>query len=150
MKKLMLAQWTKELERQVTRVKPGIAGAVKEIGTAATEIAREKIGHYQAETGPFPSWPALADSTIAEKTRLGYAPPDNPLLRSGELRDTISFYTDGFSVIVGSRDPVARWQELGTDRIPPRPLIGPAMFDVIPLARQALGKALTAVMRGEA
>lgn len=88
--------------------------------------AKAYIGEYQD------GWPALAESTLEEKTRLGYAPPDNPLLRTGEMRESIEHFASesfgGAEGAIGSNDPVANWQEHGTSRgIPPRPFIGLSM-----------------------
>ena len=64
-------------------------------------------------------WPDLAASTIADKARQGYLTP-KPLLRSGEMRDSIEYTVHGMEGSVGSNDPVAVFQELGTSRIPAR------------------------------
>lgn len=90
--------------------------------------AKEKIGHYQDDSGPFPAWEPLADSTEEEKDRLGY-PLNAPLLREGDLRDSIQHEVHMLEAIVGSKSPIAAYQEFGTDRIPPRPFIGPAAFE---------------------
>lgn len=98
--------------------------------------AKARIGHYQAEAGPFPAWDPLTDATIADKQRQGYGVPD-PLLRNGGMRDSIesAFRPDGFTV--GSPDPVLLYQEEGTEgpnpgpdgwHVPPRPVLGPALF----------------------
>ena len=75
--------------------------------------AKSAIGKEHEE------WPALAASTIADKQHQGYATP-KPLLRSGELRDSIQFTVSGNEGCVGSDSEVALYQELGTSRIPPR------------------------------
>jgi phage gpG-like protein len=68
-------------------------------------------------------WPDLAPSTIADKKAHGYATP-KPLLRTGEMRDSIEYVVHGHEGAVGSNDPVAVYQELGTSRgIPPRPFL---------------------------
>jgi hypothetical protein len=64
-------------------------------------------------------WPPLAASTIYDKEHKGYAVP-KPLLRTGEMRDSIQYTVEGNQGCVGSNDPKAVWQELGTSRIPPR------------------------------
>lgn len=51
---------------------------------------------------------------------------DVPWLRSGALRDSIGHTTAGAEAVVGSRDPVAVYQECGTHRDPPRPFLAPA------------------------
>jgi len=86
-----------------------------------------RIGHYQAAVGPFPKWQQLAAETQAERARLGYTPND-PLLREGTLARSIQFTIEGNTGYVGSDDPVAAYQELGTVRIPARPFLGPALF----------------------
>ncbi len=91
--------------------------------------AKEKIGEYQEEAGPFPAWEPLSPSTLAEKERLGYAPPDNPLLRTGDMRDSIEHRVEGLEAQVGSNNDVAVYQELGTARIPARSFLGGAAVE---------------------
>ena len=64
-------------------------------------------------------WPDLAASTIADKAAHGYPTP-KPLLRTGEMRDSIEYTVHGLEGAVGSNLDRAVWQELGTSRIPPR------------------------------
>ncbi len=65
-------------------------------------------------------WAPLAESTIADKAKHGFPTP-KPLLRTGELRDSIEYTVSGLEGCVGSDDPVAVYQELGTSRgLPPR------------------------------
>ncbi len=94
------------------------------------KTAKEEIGHYQAESGPFPSWAPLADSTVREKERLGYTgrlSADDPLLRTGEMRDSIEHRTGDMEAFIGTDSPIAPYHEFGTDKMPPRPFIGPAL-----------------------
>ncbi|HEY0206422.1 MAG TPA: hypothetical protein VGC15_20005 [Acetobacteraceae bacterium] len=86
-----------------------------------------RLGEYQAAVGPFPKWQQLAAETQAERARLRYAPND-PLLRDGTLARSIEITIKGDTGYVGSNDPVAEFQELGTARIPARPFLGPALF----------------------
>jgi hypothetical protein len=64
-------------------------------------------------------WPDLAPSTISDKQAHGYKTPA-PLLRTGEMRDSITHTVDGNQGCVGSDSEIAFWQELGTRHIPPR------------------------------
>ena len=91
------------------------------------KTAKSEIGHYQPEVGPFQDWAPLADSTEAEKSRLGY-PTGAPLLRDGNLRDSIEHEINGLEAVIGSKSDIAAYQEFGTATIPPRPFIGPAAF----------------------
>jgi phage gpG-like protein len=42
------------------------------------------------------------------------APPDNPLLASGAMRDSIGVKVDGDAAQIGTNDQVAIWQNQGT------------------------------------
>lgn len=64
-------------------------------------------------------WAPLAASTIADKQQHGFPTP-KPLLRTGEMRDSIEFQVDGLQGCVGSNSEIAVFQELGTSKIPPR------------------------------
>lgn len=89
-----------------------------------TEAKRE-IGHYQGATGPFGEWPELADSTKAERVEAGFTEND-PLLRTGELRDSIGVAFDGDHAAVGSDLDKAVDMELGTQHVPARSFLGGA------------------------
>lgn len=103
------------------------------------EEAKAEIGHYQGAAGPFEAWPTLADTTLngyttdggkhfPGKIELGYSPPDNPLLREGDLRSSIGSAHDEHHAVVGSDSQIAVWQELGTKRMPARSFLGRAVF----------------------
>ena len=90
--------------------------------------ARETLGTYQEAVGPLPSWRELAPSTQAERSLAGYTPND-PLLRSGELRESIQDeVTDDPHGRVFTDNPHAADLEFGTIRIPPRPFMGVAVY----------------------
>jgi HK97 gp10 family phage protein len=87
--------------------------------------AKRVIGTYDY------NWPALAEATIADRVAQGFA-PDEPLLRTGEMRDSIEHRveTEGLGMktvgLVGTDNPIAKYQELGTRTIPPRSFLGEA------------------------
>lgn len=86
------------------------------------EEAKGFLGEYQS------GWAPLKPETIARKVN-----GDTPLLETGEMRDSIEHMSapDGTGAMgaIGSNDPVALWQELGTSRgIPPRPFLALAMM----------------------
>lgn len=89
--------------------------------------AKEQIGEYQPQVGPFQAWPQLADSTKEDRVRQGFT-ENEPLLRTGGLRDSISREVHQHQAVVGSTSDVMVYQELGTSHIPPRPVLGPAAF----------------------
>lgn len=103
--------------------------------------AKSQIGHYQPEVGPFQDWAPLAESTEKEKARLGY-PANAPLLREGDLRESIEHEVQGQEAVVGSKSEIAEYQEFGTSTIPPRPFIGPAAFKNKEAIQHILGASL--------
>lgn len=99
--------------------------ALERVAVKIEKTAKEEFGTYQPAVGPFDAWPELAESTKDERERLGFT-PDDPLLRSGDLRDTIKHRTANLETEIGSDSDVMVYQEFGTERIPPRPVLGPA------------------------
>src|SRR2546429_278281 len=75
--------------------------------------AKAAIGHEHE------LWPDLAESTIRDKAAKGYKTPA-PLLRTGELRDSIKYMVSGNEGCVGTDLERAPYLELGTSRMPPR------------------------------
>jgi len=112
--------------------------------------ARAQIGEYQEAIGNYPAWAELAESTEDEKARLG-APADAPLLRYGDLQKSFRSELEGDeTVIVGSTDPVMEYHEFGTSKMPPRPVLGPALLKNDERIRQILGVAmLDAIVSGQ-
>ena len=114
---------------------------------AAETAAKSYIGNYQD------GWPVLAESTIVEKNRLGYAPPDNPLLREGAMRDSIAHLAalsgEGAEGVVYSDSKIALYQETGTDRIPPRPFLALALFHSEPLISKLFGEFAEQILTGK-
>jgi len=75
--------------------------------------AKRVIGTYDY------GWTELADATKKDRTDKGFSEND-PLLRTGEMRESIGHAVHGDTASVGSNDDKAVWQELGTSRIPAR------------------------------
>lgn len=109
--------------------------------------AKEKIGNYQAEAGPFAAWAPLAESTKAGRTSAGFS-EDDPLLRTGDMRDTIEHKVVRSVGHVGSDSDIALYQELGTDRIPARSFLGGSAFEAEPEIRAKVGATYTAFLSG--
>ena len=119
---MTLEEWAELLRGAATRVLPALEQVVEETVIYAAVLAKGKIGVQQED------WAPLAASTIADKRTLGFSGPYySPLLREGEMQDSISFETNYLTGLMGSDDKVAYWQEFGTSKMPPRPFIGPAM-----------------------
>jgi hypothetical protein len=82
--------------------------------------AKRVIGTYELD------WPQLAPSTQEERVKEGF-PANEPLLRTGELRDSIEYTViSDHEAEVGSNLDIAVYQELGTAHIPPRSFLAAA------------------------
>ena len=136
-----IAEFTRFMQGRIAST-----GVVAEAGLerAAEAIAKEakaEIGHYQESAGPFVGWKELSSATldgfdhpqagyIPGKRELGYADAgnDNPLERTGGLRDSYEHTVRGREAEVGSNADEAVWQEMGTMNalypIPPRAVLG--------------------------
>jgi hypothetical protein len=106
--------------------------ALHKVGALVEAAAKKKIGNYQ------PGWAKLAATTLEGwgpfpgKIDLGYAPPDNPLLRTGGLKGSYEHSVGVNEVAIGSNDDKAVWHELGTSKMPARPVLFPAAHEKIP------------------
>jgi len=135
------------VEREVVTVATLHMG-LKRVAAAIEKTAKEEIGEYQPEVPPFPAWAPLAESTIDNRVAQGYS-PDEPLLRTGDLRDSISHQVEGLEAAIGSDSEIALYQELGTKTIPPRPFLGPAAIRNEQLTLKTVGAAAVHGITGD-
>ncbi|MBB1228211.1 hypothetical protein [Pantoea pleuroti] len=133
-----LEQFARELSSASASITNGLEAGFRIIVKEIEETAKKEIGVYQPAYGPFDAWAPLAESTKHDRVRQGYS-EDEPLLRSGELRDSIESEVVGLAAIVGTKSEIGLWQEVGTTHIPPRPFIGPAYVRKIDPLREAMG-----------
>lgn len=85
------------------------------------------------------------------RSSLGHSPDSGhatPWEQTGHLRDSIEVSADDDGVVVGSTDPVAVDQELGTERIPPRPFLTPVAARSGAGLANAVGDAVRAAVTG--
>jgi phage gpG-like protein len=98
-----------------------IAGFIRHLATL--EPAVISAGHRGVRDGA----EIIRDEAKAE---LGFAPPDNPLLRTGELAESIEVTADRDEAEIGSNEDIAVYQEMGTPDarfpIPARSFLGGA------------------------
>jgi phage gpG-like protein len=103
--------------------------------------AKSTIGKNNYNIG----WAPIAESTRADKAKHGYAVPA-PLLRTGELRDSIEYTLSHNEGCVGTDDPIAPYQEFGTSRIPPRSfLVSSAIASEDKIRRMATATTIAAL-----
>jgi hypothetical protein len=107
-------------------VETQVNAALKDAALLLEYEAISEFGKYQEGAGPFGTWPSLAEATKIDRVRKGFS-EDEPLLRSGGLRDSSRHEVSATEAIVGNIDPVMEYQEHGTAKIPPRPVYGIAL-----------------------
>lgn len=101
------------MSRQVASLPAAQHAALAEGAEIIRLEAQSYPGSYQ------PGWASLQPETIAHK-----AAGDSPLRETGELADSYGAkVVDANHAAVGSDDEKAIWQELGTPRIPARPVL---------------------------
>jgi hypothetical protein len=129
------------LRVSAARVKPHLKHETEKLVEQARDQAKVLIGQE------YGGWPALAESTIVQKTRLGYVgnvSATDPLLRTGHMRASIEakaeVSAEGATGVVGSNDKVAVYQEMGTSRIPPRPFLATSLMGSQRRAEKAFGE----------
>lgn len=124
------------------RCEAELSFVVVEVIDDAAARARQYIG--QPQSGWPMAWEPLSGATvdgfrhysgrwIPGKAELGYGAYERPLLREGDMRDSIEVNALGLFGEVGSDSKIALWQEMGTPGaaypIPPRPFLAKGMMD---------------------
>lgn len=103
----------------------------KEVLDRASKVilieAKSELGRYQPAAGSSPAWAALSQSTMDERVSKGFS-ADEPLLRTGHLRDSIERHFDEHQAVIGSDDPYAIVHEMGSMFVPPRPFLAGAVY----------------------
>lgn len=120
---------------------------LEKAATAIEKTAKEEVGTYQRAIGPYGAWPELAESTKKQRVEQGYSEND-PGLRSGAMRDSISHHTSMNEAVVGSDDQHLVWFELGTDKQEPRAVLGPAVEHNHHVIRKIMGRAFVRGLLG--
>jgi hypothetical protein len=109
--------------------------------------AWREFGHYQDAAGPFAAWAELADATKDDRTKHGYTEND-PGLRSGEMQASLGHEVAVAEAVVGSNDQNLVYFELGTERQPPRSILGIAMVHKTEDVVHVLGGSVVSALIG--
>jgi len=138
------------LDRVSLNLESSLAIAMEQSAALVEATAKSEFGHYQrTDMGPFAEWLELKAATKKDRLRQGYTEND-PLLRSGKLRESVDHISAPFEFVVGSEDPVMVYQELGTSRgIPPRPVLAPALYRNVHNILNIVGKTIETTLAGE-
>ena len=130
--------------------------AVKTSARKVRDTATKKFGHYQPEVGEFPAWKKLKPATIRRKAAAGggedplighYKVKDRNRIWPAPLRTTVELKQDGWTAEVGTADPVGKYHEFGTETIPPRPFLRPALFEESDGIQKEIAGAVLATVR---
>ena len=127
------------MSQRVTTLPAAQKRALDAASQVVLEEARCLPGTYQA------GWPALDPETIAHK-----ATGDSPLVETGGMRTSYGRkVVSAMKAAVGSNDPRAMWQELGTARgVPPRPVLKAAAIRKEGEVHRIIGHHLVAHIAG--
>ena len=143
---MSLEAFAGELEKAIVTMRPKLEIGLDRVGELAETLAASYPGHYQ------PGWAPLKPATIEDKIEKGYPIP-SPLKRTGAMAASIEreLHLAELAVVVGSKDKVMLWQEMGTSRgIPPRPDLALGMMNALPFAKETYGKIAVSVLTGKA
>lgn len=122
-----ISEFSGHLLKMAAAERVALEQGIKQASSLIENTAKSEFGVYQPEVGPFQGWAELAESTKEDRARKGF-PEDEPLLRTGKLKDSISHKIKGLEAAIGSDSDVMVYQEFGTQKIPPRPVLGPAAY----------------------
>jgi hypothetical protein len=132
------------LSRSLREVVPRLEIGLDKVGTLAQTLAAHYPGEYQ------PGWAPLAESTLRDKEAQGFPVP-SPLRRTGEMAESYAkeLVASELAVVVGSPEKKALYQEMGTSRMPPRPVVTKAMQNALPYAADVFGHVAVALLSGQ-
>ena len=118
------------------------------LGELAERLARVRAEEVMAR--------ALAEQAgrMADAVREGLSDPpgagghDQPWRQTGALHDSVGATADGLQAAVGSSDPAAAPQEMGTHKVPPRPFLAPVAAGVGEEVARSVAEAVVAALKG--
>ncbi len=114
----------------------------------------ERLAQVRAEDVMARALAAQAER-MADAVRDGLSAPsgspghDEPWVQSGALRDSVGAEADGLQAAVGSSDPAAVPQEMGTAHMPPRPFLAPVAAGMGEEVARGVAEAVVAALKGE-
>lgn len=122
--------YAKFLERSVPRATVVMETALHRVGDHALSLAREYVGHDSL-------WRPLTPDYVSDKKAAGLtgrvSATDTWLLTGATLK-SLAVATEAHSVVLGAGTDQAVWNEVGTAKMQPRPLLAKAMANATDFA----------------
>jgi len=119
-----LSELITDIETEIKNIPVINAAVLNVIGFEVQQKVQEMIGTRQI------FWKDLADSTIATKRRKGWGKagdPGSPLYATGDFERSVEYKVVGKNKVrIFSDAESAQYTELGTTKMPPRPVFKPA------------------------
>jgi len=141
-----VAAFIAHLETLERTIHKQTTGALEKSAKLIEKTAKASIGYYQPAAGPYPAWEQLAPATLAHHDRMGVG--DSPLMVTGQLYASIQHEVEDDKAVIGSKMDIAADQEFGTDHIPARPFMGPALYVNKAKLEKIMGDALFTAVAG--
>lgn len=150
--------FARAMERAAAELEVAYATAMEAGAVLVEASAKAEFGHYQRENmGEFDPWAELQDATKQQHIQAivdGEAAPDagenTPLLVKGDLRESTHHESSPRQFMVGSESEIMVYQEIGTpEGIPPRPVLGPALYRNTEVVINLVGQAIEDTVAGK-
>jgi len=150
--------FARAIERAAAELEAAYATAMEAGALVVEAAAKAEFGHYQREDmGPMTPWEELKDATkwqhnmaIVNGEAADDAGENTPLLVTGDLRESIKHETEPKAFVVGSESEIMVYQEVGTpEGIPPRPVLGTAMYRNAEVVANLVGQAVEDTIAGK-
>jgi hypothetical protein len=125
------------LSRSVARVEPAIEMGLARVGDHALSLAKEYVGHEM------PSWRPLTPDYVSAKASAGLTgrvSATDPWLLTGETLKSLAAEVHGHRAVLGATTMQALWNEVGTAKMQPRPLLALAMRNATDYAADVFGE----------
>lgn len=134
--------------KNVASLEEQMLGVMEVIGKRMEDDAKGRLGHYLHSNGP--EWRELSEYTMMSREARGFT-PNEPLTVTRAMHDSITHEATPWSAVMGIKASemaddgkelgmIAFWHEFGTAREPPRPFLGPALYNQMDFAFRLIGK----------
>lgn len=140
---LTFEQYADFLAGSAARSVPLIEVGLARVGDHALSLAREYVGREM------PSWRPLTPDYVSDKKaagKTGRVSATDPWLLSGATLESLGAAVDGFSAVLGAGTDQAVWNEVGTAKMQPRPLLALAMQNAADYAEDVFYEAAVAML----